>query len=67
MKKIIFLTIVIILNFSDCFITKNDNIIKSDAMIKPEDFDGLDCFGGYCDARNIECNKTRCTYDSALF
>lgn len=40
---------------------------QEQSNLVPQDVDGLDCVGGYCNAKNIECNETSCVYDSELF
>ena len=40
---------------------------QEQSNLAPQDVDSLECVGGYCTAKNIECNETRCVYDSELF
>ena len=67
MKLKIILTLLFIAGCSqEIYYSSNENMKSEDVITRPEDADGLDCVGGYCTANNIECNETRCVYDSNL-
>jgi hypothetical protein len=66
MKLKIILTLLFIVGCSQEIYKANENLKQDDVIIRPEDADGLDCLGGYCTAKNIECNETRCVYESNL-
>jgi hypothetical protein len=40
--------------------------LETTQIYAPEDFDGFNCVDGFCIADNIECDETKCTYDSRL-
>jgi hypothetical protein len=66
MKLKIILTFLFIAGCSEEIYKANENLKAEDVVIRPEDVDGFDCVGGYCTAKNIECNETRCVYESNL-
>jgi hypothetical protein len=66
MKLKIILTLLFIGGCSQEIYKANENLKQDDVITRPEDVDGLDCLGGYCTAKNIECNETRCVYESDL-
>jgi hypothetical protein len=66
MKLKIILTLLFIASCSQEIYKTNENLKEDDVITRPEDADGLDCLGGYCTAKNIECNETRCVYESNL-
>ena len=66
MKLKIILTLLFIAGCSQDIYKANENLKVEYVIIRLEDADGLDCVGGYCTANNIECNETRCVYDSNL-
>jgi len=66
MKLKIILTLLFIAGCSQETYRASENLKAEYVIIRLEDADGLDCIGGYCTAKNIECNETRCVYESNL-
>ena len=66
MKLKIILTLLFIAGCSEEIYKANENLKEDDVITRPEDADGLDCLGGYCTAKNMECDETRCVYESDL-
>jgi len=66
MKLKIILTFLFIVGCTQEIYKANENLKAEDVVIRPEDADGLDCVGGHCTAKNMECNETRCVYESNL-
>jgi hypothetical protein len=66
MKLKIILTLLFIAGCNKEIYIADENMKASDIITRLEDADGLDCVGGYCTAKNIECNETRCLYESDL-
>jgi hypothetical protein len=66
MKLKIILTLLFIAGCTQEIYKSNEDMKSSDVITRLEDADGLDCIGGYCTAKNIECNETRCVYESNL-
>jgi len=66
MKLKIILTLLFIAGCSEEIYKADENMKEKDVVGRIEDADGLECIGGYCTARNIECNETRCVYESDL-
>ena len=66
MKLKIILTLLFIAGCSEEIYKANEDMKEDHVIIRPEDADGLDCLGGRCTAKNIECNETRCVYESNL-
>lgn len=65
MKKIILGAFLLLLSSNSVVYTPQPEL-ETTQIYAPEDFDGLNCVGGFCIANNIECDETKCTYDSLL-
>ena len=66
MKKITIFAFLLLYCSSNNVTDTTQPELETTQIYAPEDFDGFNCVGGFCIADNIECDETKCTYDSRL-
>ena len=64
MKKITLFAFLLLCSSNFSYTTQPE--LEITQIYAHEDFDGFNCVGGFCIADNIECDETKCTYDSGL-